>query len=217
MNIKRDNVTKFLGVHIDENLSWKYHIDAICTKVSKSIGILYKAREILDKQSLIQLYFSFVHSYINYANIAWASTCKSKIERLYRQQKHSARLIYFKDCYTHAKPLLQQMNALNVYELNVFNILCFMYKCKYDLSPTVFHEIYKQKPKNKYQLRRNEPLYEPLCRTNFDKFCITYRGPSLWNKIVLNNFDFSDNPSFSSFKFELKKIIFSLRNVELYF
>lgn len=92
ITIKRETVTKFLGVHIDENITWKYHIDTICTKISKSIGILYKARGILQKHSLKQLYFSFIHSYINYANIAWASTHKSKLERLYRQQKHAVRL-----------------------------------------------------------------------------------------------------------------------------
>ena len=154
INIQRDRVTKFLGVYIDENLTWKHHIDTISNKVSKSIGILYKAREILDKRSLKQLYFSFINSYINYANIVWASTCKSKLQRLYRQQKHSARLIHFKDRFTHAKPLLEDMKALNVYELNVFNILCFMYKCKYNLSPNVFKDIYKLKPNNKYILRR---------------------------------------------------------------
>ena len=72
-NIERDTVTKFLGVLIDENLSWKPHINVINSKVSKNIGLLYKARLFLNIYNLKQLYFSFVHSYLNYANIAWAS------------------------------------------------------------------------------------------------------------------------------------------------
>ena len=77
--IKRDKITKFLGVYIDENLSWKPQIENVSTKVAKSIGILYKSRHILNKSLLKQLYFSFIHSYLNYANIAWASTHKSKL------------------------------------------------------------------------------------------------------------------------------------------
>ena len=42
IHIERENVTKVLGVIIDENLSWKQHIDIVSTKISKSIGILYK-------------------------------------------------------------------------------------------------------------------------------------------------------------------------------
>ena len=70
--------------------------------------------------------FSFVHSYVNYANIVWASTSKSKLERLYRCQKHAARVIYHKDRYTHASPLLNDMKALNVFKLNIliFFALC---------------------------------------------------------------------------------------------
>ena len=75
-------------------------------KISKSIGILYKSRDVLSKQCLNQLYFSFIHSYVNYANTTWASTSKSKPERLYHCQKHAARLIYHKDWYTQASPLL---------------------------------------------------------------------------------------------------------------
>ena len=94
--IERENVTKFLGVLIDENLSWKQHINIVSTKLSKSIGILYKSRGIVKQPLLKQLYFSFVHCYLNYANIAWTSPYKSKLERLHRHQKHTARIISFK-------------------------------------------------------------------------------------------------------------------------
>ena len=81
--VKRESVTKFLGIYIDENLIWKYHIEYVCNKVSKSIVIMSKPKNILsNKQQLLfmkQLYFSFIHGYLNYANIAWASTNKSNL------------------------------------------------------------------------------------------------------------------------------------------
>ena len=57
IHIKREHVTKRLGVFIDENLSWKQHIKILSSKISKSIGILYKSRDVLSKQCLNQLYF----------------------------------------------------------------------------------------------------------------------------------------------------------------
>ena len=136
-------------------MSWKQHIDILSSKISKSIGILYKSRDVLSKQCLNQLYFSFIHSYVNYANIAWTSTSKSKLERLYRCQNHAARVIYHKDRYTHASPLLNDMKALNVFKLNILNILCFMYKCKQNLNPPVFRNIFIHRTKTKYALRMN--------------------------------------------------------------
>ena len=61
MALKRETVTKFLGVFIDENVTWKPHI----TKISKTIGILYEARLIIPRKQLNQLYFSFVHIYLS--------------------------------------------------------------------------------------------------------------------------------------------------------
>ena len=129
IQIKREHVTKFLGVFIDKNLHWKQHIDIVSSKTRKIIGILRKSRDALKKQCLKQLYSWFIHNNVNYANTAWASTSKSKLKRLYHCQKHAARVIYNKDRYTHASPLLNDMNILDVFQLNVFSILCFMYKC----------------------------------------------------------------------------------------
>ena len=59
IHIKREHVKKFLVVFIDENLSWKQHIEILSSEISKSIGIPYKSRDVLSKQCLKQLYFSF--------------------------------------------------------------------------------------------------------------------------------------------------------------
>ena len=70
IHIKREHVTKFLGVFNDENLSWKQQIDIVSSKVYRSTGILYKSRDELNNQCLKQLFFLFILNYLNYANIA---------------------------------------------------------------------------------------------------------------------------------------------------
>ena len=40
---ERENSLKFLGVILDEHLTWKKHIQLIENKVSKNVGVLYKA------------------------------------------------------------------------------------------------------------------------------------------------------------------------------
>ena len=211
IQIKREHVTKFLGVFTDENLSWKQHIGVVSSKISKSIGILYKSRDVLSKQCLKQLYFSFIHNYVDYANITWASKSKSKLERLYRCQKHATRIIYPKDQYTHASPLLNDMKALNVFQLNIFNILCFMYKCKQNLNLPVPRNIFTHRKKTKCALRNENSIQEPLCRTNFCRYCISYRGPYLWNKIVISKkLTFSDSDSLQAFKREVKRFLLSI-------
>ena len=75
MEIKRENSIKFLGVIIDENLTWKNHIEVVENKISKNI--LYRTSHLLDFKTLLKIYFSFIHIYISYTNIAYANTFKN--------------------------------------------------------------------------------------------------------------------------------------------
>ena len=63
-----------MWVLLDENLSWKEHIKYNENKIAKNLGLLFKAKHYLNKRSLLVLYYSFIHTYINYGNIAWRST-----------------------------------------------------------------------------------------------------------------------------------------------
>ena len=61
--MERVESIKFLGVLLDENLSWKDHIKYIENKVAKNIGLLYRAKLFLDKNSLLTLYYSYIHTF----------------------------------------------------------------------------------------------------------------------------------------------------------
>ena len=98
---------------------------------------MYKARNI-SKRLIKQLYFSFIHSYMNYANIAWANTNKSYLISLYRHQKHAIRIIYDKDRFAHTKPLFKHAKALTVYEINLFQILSLILSVKTEPSYSFF-------------------------------------------------------------------------------
>ena len=59
-----------LGVMLDEHISWIDHARTIENKVAKNIGLLYRVNQFLNEDSKT-VYFSYIHSYLNYANIAW--------------------------------------------------------------------------------------------------------------------------------------------------
>ena len=68
------NEVLFLGVILDEHLSWKSQIQNVARKVSKSVGIIYKSSFCLNKTSLCTLYYSLVYPYLHYCATLWGST-----------------------------------------------------------------------------------------------------------------------------------------------
>ena len=67
--MNRVNEVLFLGVILDEHLSWKSQIQNVARKVSKSVGMIYKSSICLNKTSLCTLYYSLVYSYLHYCAV----------------------------------------------------------------------------------------------------------------------------------------------------
>ena len=66
---------------LDKHISWNDHIKTIQSKLAKKIGLLNHAPFFLNEHSLKAIYFSYIHAYLNYANIAWASTYFTKLKK----------------------------------------------------------------------------------------------------------------------------------------
>ena len=100
------------------------------------------------------------------------------------------------------------MKALNVFKLNIFNILCFIYKCKQNLNPPVFRNILLtgQKPNIRAEMKillKNLYVEQILVSIAFHF--------NLWDKIVISKeLTFNDNDSLQVFKRELKRFLLSV-------
>ena len=71
--IKHVTFTKFIGIIIDDKLKWIHHISYIKNKISKGMGIILKARKVLKRKVLLQLYHSFVIPYLIYCVEIWGN------------------------------------------------------------------------------------------------------------------------------------------------
>ena len=100
-DIERVNTIKFPGVLLDDNLSWKEHIKYLENKIAKNIGLMYWAKPFLNKEPLLALYCSYIHSYLNYAHLAWGSTYLTNLKKLRSQQKHAIRIVHIKKKFEH--------------------------------------------------------------------------------------------------------------------
>ena len=71
--IEQVKYTKCMGIYIDDELAWKYHIDQVASKISKMTGIMAKARHYLSLKTLQTIYDTMVYPYLTYCNIVWTS------------------------------------------------------------------------------------------------------------------------------------------------
>ena len=144
---------------------------------------MYKAKPYIDKHSLLSLYHSYIHSYINYGNIAWGSTTRTNLKKIYSQQKHAIQIVYSKDRLSHTRELYKQCKVLNAYQVNIWKNLVFMHQINSNTVPTIFLNKFK-KPTHNYPTNFAGTNYSiPPFKLNKSKYRISIRGPTLWKNI----------------------------------
>ena len=121
VELRRKASIKFLAVLLDENLTSKDHISTIENKIDKNIGLIFRAKNVLNKNSLIKLYYSFIHSYLNYTNMAWSSTHKP--EEYYRATWYIFQLQSWKMIKKHSKKFVVFSHKIIFLHLRAWNFL----------------------------------------------------------------------------------------------
>ena len=74
---------KFLGVILDQHLTWKLHIAELSKKLTKANGLLSKIRHYIDVSTLKTIYYNLFHSHMTYACMTWGFGGKNKIKHIY--------------------------------------------------------------------------------------------------------------------------------------
>ena len=87
INIERVEATKFIGVIIDESLSWNNHINSVKSKLAKVSSVIYKVSHCIDRSSMRTLYCSLFLPYIMYCSEIWGNTHKTKLHGIIMLQK----------------------------------------------------------------------------------------------------------------------------------
>ena len=135
--IKRKTEAKFLGVIVDDRLTWTPHVKALKTKMSRYVGIMYKIKRHLPLKARLQIYHSFVQCHVNYCCLVWGFSSKSNIESIFSRQKKGMRAVmpgyvqyYYKDgkLPSGTKSSFTNYNILTIQSIIVKNALIFMHK-----------------------------------------------------------------------------------------
>ena len=78
-HVKRVKFVKFLGLLMDEHLSWKFHLSELSKKLARTCGTFFKIRNLLPLDVLICLYNALFLSFLQYGLIVWGQACSSYI------------------------------------------------------------------------------------------------------------------------------------------
>ena len=182
--IKRVNFTKFLGIYIDEHLSWAQHIEFLSKKIARNVGILSKLKHFLPMYIMNTLYYSLILSHLQYCTLLWANTYSTCLNKLRILQKKAVRIITESHYLAHTDPLFSKLKLLKLDDLYKHQLGIYMYKSTKGLLPdSMSSMVIPIHNVHDHNLRNQNGYYIHHVRTNCRKFTIHYTGPKFWNTL----------------------------------
>ena len=182
--IERVYKTKFLGVIINEVLSWHDHITHIKQKIAKNCGIISRIRYHVPDSVLLALYTTLIYPYLDYCNLVWATERTTVLNQLFVCQKKAVRLITKTHYRSHTAPLFKKLAILPVHCINDLQLACFMYRCVNNLMPSKFSSRFL--PNSAYHAhntRNSNKLHLTYHRLHLSLSTVCTAGVKLWNSL----------------------------------
>ena len=183
-NVSYTKNTKFLGVIIDNKLRWSDHINYIKNKIAKSIGIINKTRNFLSKNTLTNLYYTFIYPYLIYCTEIWGNTNDIHLDPLIKIQKKSLRVITFSHHRDSTAPLFQKLYILNFKKLVTQRIALLMFKYHKGILPDPINNLFStNNNRHNYHTRQTNDLQTNTGKGENVYKLFSFHGVRIWNHI----------------------------------
>ena len=177
---------KYLGVKIDTNLSWQYHVNDLFVKLSRANALFFKMRKYVSCKILRSIYFAIFDSSLSYCCLVWAQNY-STIQRIVILQKKAIRIINFQPRNSHISHLFNQSSILKFQDKIYLENFLFISQSLSNLSPSVFNTWFSfSSDQHNYETSSStqDNLTKLFYKTNkYRKYSITVSAVESWKKI----------------------------------
>lgn len=166
--LEETKTTKFLGLHIDNNMKWQAHLEFVCNKLSQSAYALYLLSKKVSQQAVLVAYHSYVASRMRYGIIFWGNATNN--ERVLIAQKRCIRAIRGLKRMDSCKPHFKELRILTFPSLYIYEVALFVKR-----HPQLFPKVLRA--------RRSDQVCSRAGKTALFNKSILAMAPKIYNKI----------------------------------
>ena len=206
-SLSRVNTIKFLGLLIDDRLTFKQHVKELTSKINNINSMLFNRKQFVPLSARRNLYLALVYSKINFSIEIYGSATQSTLQPLLNASNKTLRTLQNKSRFSDVKQLYISYNILPVQLLYKLNIAKIVYKCLHckETVSIVMYEIFN---KNCF----NHSVNTRLCSTKYLYLqanssifkSLIYLATLIWNSIPIN---IRQSPTVNTFSMSYRNYI----------
>ncbi len=191
-NIKVDNITipkvssaNYLGVILDESLTWEEHINNLVKTLISTANSFKVIKNKVRTENKRTLYHAYIYSKIQYGIEVYGRATQTLLKRVQTQQNRALKILYRLDYLTPTIKLHTDLNLLLVKDIYKCSIAKFVYKQQNNLLPNIFNK-YIIKNTNIHNYNTRQMLHVPHITKQIGKYKTEYQGVVIWNALPKN-------------------------------
>ena len=204
--LKKVQSTKFLGVVIDEQMSWEPHLEHLSAKLNSCIVTIKRIKNCIPTSEYMKIYNALFLSHLSYCISCWGGVPEYKLNKIFAIQKRCVRLLFGKTvnfdhkefyltcarvrtidqhkseksyCLEHTKPLFNNYGIMSTENLHVYHTFMETLKILKFYTPISVHKLFKFLPKS-HKFR----LTVPLVKLETTKQNFVFQATKTWNKLM---------------------------------
>jgi len=199
---------KFLGVHLDEYLSFDTHCTLLRNKLAKANYIINKAKNFLPLRSLKTLYYALIHPHLLYALPIYSCTTQKNTTAIATLQKKAIRIITKSPYNAHTDALFHSLKILPLQHLITYSNALLVHSINHKYAPPALHNLWTTNRQRNIDidLRNGHDIYIPYARTDHVKRLPYFALPTCWNNLP----DDRMTPNKTTFSIALKDYLHRL-------
>ena len=185
--IERTSSIKFLGMILDENLTFDLHINEVCNKLKSLFHVFYGIRNFLSKENIKTIYYALIYSRIKYGIAIYGQAGATKIHKIQVLQNKLLKVLAGKKFRYSTNKLHNEFGLLKVSDITKQEVLTFVFNYFSEKLPSVFDNYYETFSNiHSINTRNANHLIRKIRRkTDIGANSIKIKGSDLWNN--LNN------------------------------
>ena len=204
--LKRVTEVKFLGVIIDEKLTWDSQVSQLKAKLISSIIVIKRIKSFIPKNEYCKLYNALFKSHLSYCISCWGGISKNKLQSIFSVQKRCIRLLFGKELnfdhsefyntcarvrpykqhiadknfqLEHTKPLFNEQKLLTLHHLYIYHTFIDTIKImKYRIPISIFGLL---RSSSRYTSLN---LIIPQVKLDIAKNNFVFQASCIWNELI---------------------------------
>ena len=203
--VARSKKVKYLGVWIDDGLTWQDQVEAVRRKCFAGLAKLKRLRNVLPSSTKKRIFCALVQPHLDYCSVVWQECSLALQLRLDRIQNYGMRLILSQPPRTPSEGLRKRLNWMPLSTRREMFRMVLVHRCLRKQAPRCLSDRFKTNAEiGNFKTRGSNNLFLTLVKTEFFRRSFTFKGAWEWNKLPI---ELKELGSVDNFKRCLKKYL----------